>query len=51
MYTADDKEIVRLVGKIQELNDYITLNPGLVITIPNVRKYLMLHEEELKKVI
>ena len=51
MYTADDKEIVRLVGKIQELNDYITLNPGLVITIPNVKKYLMLHEEELKKVI
>lgn len=45
MYTSDDNEIVKLVRRIQELNDYESLKANSTITIPNIEKYKLLHEE------
>lgn len=43
LYTSNEKEIIGIVSEIQKLNDYETLKPGMVITIPNIERYKLLN--------
>lgn len=45
LYTNDDNEIVRIVQKLQSLNGNGSLQMGETITIPNIEKYQIEHQE------